>query len=188
MLFPHLAEVQEKISVLGAVNLEKDSVLIVDFDPILLIKVNPSEIFRFYVKKSVNTWLKETIVDKEALLAGSQATKIFKARVGGYTSSIEVSSQGNVKLKAGSTFKSGQTAYNKTPPRGSSIDFNWSKAKNVVKSLFSNQLVSREKNGIYRLKVDVDCQSFEVATLVISGMDPGVSADIWKEHGFDTLG
>lgn len=185
IVMPHFADSEEKVSVLGVVNLEKDGALVNDFDPIVLLKVKPSEVLSFYVKRSVNHWLKDIISEKEDLLATSASPKIFKAKLGGFESKIEISSKGVVTLKAGSIFKSGQSSYNRKPTRGKSIDSNWPKAKIFIKSLFANGLVKKESGAFYLLKSDIDCSSLEVATLVISGMDPSASPDVWKEHGFD---
>lgn len=185
MIFPHSSDAAERVIIVGTINLEKYGVLVKDFDPIVLLKVKPSEVFSYYIKKSINYWLKNFVISNDDLAVFSGSIKVFKARIGDTSSKIEVDAKGVATLKAGSTFKSGQSIRNKPCPRGFPMVDTWNNARTVITSIFVKQLVSKEKSNIFRLKSDFDCRSIDVVTLVVSGMDPDVRSDIWIEHGLD---
>ena len=180
MAFPASSRTEERGTVLGQVRVEKDGVVMQGFDPIVLLRIHPAQVFDFYVKKTPNAWLRNFTVGPQR-----QFVRVFKAKYNENVSKIEVSSRGNVTLKAGSIIKTSQTASRKPPPRGASVDSHWHRAKQVTASLFLKDLVTRLKDKTWILKHDVDCVTMTAATLVISELDTNTPTSIWVEYGAD---
>lgn len=189
MMLPDAPDASERLSFLGTVDLEKNNLSVKDLDPIILIKVKPSEVFDFYNRREVNTWLKDQIVNREGIVKSLGLKRVLSADLNGGVSELEIDNNGAIVIKAGSVFKISQSLASKGPSKGANINSSWPYAKRLVKSMFDKKLLvqepgsSQQNSSLRKLVSDVPCGSLEIATLVVSSLDVNVSSNIWVERG-----